>query len=84
VFFQFIYNTILSSIISIFGFCCFWSIFELFQQKKRVKKGWFPQKIKADNKGAGGNLTRYPSALLDTQASLKIQKPLDKIIILSL
>lgn len=28
----------------IFAFSCFWSILELFQQKKRVEKGWFPKK----------------------------------------
>lgn len=25
---------------------CFWSILELFEQKKRVEKGWFPRKAK--------------------------------------
>ena len=25
-----------------FAFSCFWSILELFQQKKRVERGWFP------------------------------------------
>ncbi|MDR0637332.1 MAG: DUF4491 family protein [Spirochaetaceae bacterium] len=40
----FVNNVIFSSIIGIIGFCCFWSIFELFQQKKRVEKGWFPKK----------------------------------------
>jgi hypothetical protein len=40
----YINNTVLSPIISIFGFCCFWSILELFHQIKRVEKGWFPKK----------------------------------------
>ena len=35
-------NTIVSSILGVTGFSCFWSILELFQQEKRVKKGWFP------------------------------------------
>jgi hypothetical protein len=26
------------------AFCSFWSIKELFQQKKRVERGWFPRK----------------------------------------
>jgi uncharacterized membrane protein YfhO len=39
-------NTIISSMFAIIGFCCFWSILELFHQKKRVEKGWFPKKEK--------------------------------------
>lgn len=35
-------NTIVSSIIGVVAFSCFWSILELFEQEKRVKKGWFP------------------------------------------
>ena len=35
-------NTVVSSISGVIGFNCFWSIWELFQQEKRVKKGWFP------------------------------------------
>lgn len=37
---------ILSTILGVFAFSCFWSILELFQQKKRVKKGWFPKNPK--------------------------------------
>lgn len=33
---------VLSAVLGVFGFSCFWSILELFQQEKRVKKGWFP------------------------------------------
>ncbi len=35
-------DTVLSSILGVVGFSCFWSILELFHQEKRVKKGWFP------------------------------------------
>jgi hypothetical protein len=42
----FITNTVISSIIAIKGVCCFWSIIELFHQRKRVEKGWFPKKDK--------------------------------------
>lgn len=35
-------NVVLSSIFSILGFTCFWSIHELKEQSKRVAKGWFP------------------------------------------
>ena len=33
---------VLSAILGVTGFSCFWSILELFQQEKRVSKGWFP------------------------------------------
>jgi hypothetical protein len=35
-------NILLSSICGVFAFSSFWSIKELFEQKKRVLKGWFP------------------------------------------
>jgi hypothetical protein len=31
-----------SALLSVMGFSLLWSILELFQQEKRVKKGWFP------------------------------------------
>ncbi|RKJ07206.1 DUF4491 family protein [bacterium D16-54] len=36
-------STVVSSVISIFGISCLWSIKELFEQERRVKKGWFPK-----------------------------------------
>lgn len=35
-------NLVVSSLLGVLGFSCFWSIQELFEQEKRVKKGWFP------------------------------------------
>lgn len=35
-------NMILSTLLGVFAFSSFWSILEVFQQKKRVEKGWFP------------------------------------------
>ena len=35
-------NIILSAVLGVVGFSCLWSIVELFQQHKRVEKGWFP------------------------------------------
>lgn len=32
-----------SALLGVFAFSCFWSIWELFEQKKRVAKGWFPR-----------------------------------------
>lgn len=34
-------NLYLSIILGVFSFSSFWSILELFEQKERVKKGWF-------------------------------------------
>lgn len=36
-------NTYASVILGVFSFSCFWSILELFEQKERVRKGWFPR-----------------------------------------
>lgn len=35
-------DIVVSSIIGVLAFCFFWSILELFEQEKRVKRGWFP------------------------------------------
>lgn len=35
-------NLTLSIILGVVAFSSFWSIGEVFQQKKRVEKGWFP------------------------------------------
>ena len=36
-------QVILSSLLGVIGASCLWSIGELFEQKKRVDKGWFPK-----------------------------------------
>ena len=38
----FIENIIGASIVGVVGFSCFWSILEVFQQRGRVMRGWFP------------------------------------------
>ena len=40
----------ISSMVGVFAFCCFWSIMELFEQKERVRKGWFPKRPEKKNK----------------------------------
>lgn len=35
-------NTIISAILGVFAFSSFWGILELFEQRERVRKGWFP------------------------------------------
>ena len=37
-------DTTVSTIWGVFSFSCFWSIKEVFDQKKRVEKGWFPKR----------------------------------------
>ena len=39
-------NDILSSVLGVVGCSCLWSIHELFQQRERVRKGWFPMNPK--------------------------------------
>jgi ammonia channel protein AmtB len=34
----------LSALLGITGFTCLWTIKELFDQEKRVRRGWFPRK----------------------------------------
>jgi len=34
--------TLLSIILGVVGCSCMWSILELFEQRERVRKGWFP------------------------------------------
>lgn len=38
----FIDHYIWSTLLGVFAFSCFWSILEVFEQQKRVEKGWFP------------------------------------------
>ena len=46
----FISNVLASVLCGVTGASCLWSIGEIFEQKQRVKKGWFPMnpKRKAD------------------------------------
>jgi hypothetical protein len=41
-------NVIISTLCGVFAFSSFWSIKELFEQKERVKKGWFPKRKKEE------------------------------------
>lgn len=42
----FIENVIGSALLGVLGASLLWSIGELFEQRKRVEKGWFPKKEK--------------------------------------
>ena len=41
-----LHNVVVSASCGVFAFSSFWSIGELFQQRKRVEKGWFPKRKK--------------------------------------
>ena len=38
----FVQYVVISSALAVIGMSSWWSILELFEQEKRVKKGWFP------------------------------------------
>lgn len=39
-------NVLVSALLGVTGFSSLWSILEVFQQEKRVKRGWFPRNPK--------------------------------------
>lgn len=39
-------SSLLSTLLGVFAFSSFWSIKELFEQRERVRKGWFPKNPK--------------------------------------
>ncbi len=41
-------NLLFSAILGVFAFSSFWSIKELFEQRERVRKGWFPKNPKRE------------------------------------
>lgn len=42
----FVNHQIASTILGVIGCSCLWSILEVFQQRERVRKGWFPKNPK--------------------------------------
>ena len=42
----FVRGEILSTVMGGFAFSCFWNIHEMFQQERRVLRGWFPENPK--------------------------------------
>ncbi len=47
-------NYILSALLGVAGFSALWGIGELFSQRKRVEKGWFPRNPKRHPKSDEG------------------------------
>lgn len=44
-----VHNILWSSLLGVFAFSSFWTIKEVFEQKERVEKGWFPMNPKRAN-----------------------------------
>lgn len=44
----FVENVLGSSLLGVFAFSSFWTILEIFEQRERVKKGWFPMNPKRE------------------------------------
>ena len=42
----FVESILASALLGVTGFSSLWTILELFEQKERVKKGWFPKREK--------------------------------------
>ncbi len=51
----FVEQFVVSAGLGVLGFTCLWSILEVFEQKKRVEKGWFPAgpSHRKDTSGSG-------------------------------
>ena len=47
----FIGAVVVSALVCILGFSLLWGIHELFKQRERVKRGWFPKKPEEIKKG---------------------------------
>ncbi|MCD8073376.1 MAG: DUF4491 family protein [Alistipes sp.] len=47
-------NILVSVSLGVFGFSALWGIGELFEQRKRVEKGWFPRNPRRKDKPTGG------------------------------
>ncbi len=43
-------NLVISILLGVVAFSSFWSIGEVFEQKKRVEKGWFPANPRRKNR----------------------------------
>ena len=42
-------NVLLSALLGVFAFSSFWTIKEVFEQRERVRKGWFPKNPKRND-----------------------------------
>lgn len=54
-------NVFWSSLLGVFSFSSFWTIKELFDQRKRVERGWFPRNPKRESR----DIARQTTEVLD-------------------
>jgi hypothetical protein len=47
----FVGSVLWAAVLGVAGFSCLWSILELFKQRRRVEKGWFPRNPKRGRNG---------------------------------
>ena len=47
-------SIVISATLAVIGMSCWWSIVELYEQEKRVEKGWFPANPKRKKKKESG------------------------------
>ena len=67
-------DNMLSPILGVVGCSCLWSILEIFEQKKRVEKGWFPMNPSArTNIGAKTNSNSYLTKQMKHLMPLNLQ-----------
>ncbi len=45
----FVDNQVFSTLLGVIGCSCLWSILEVFEQRERVRKGWFPKNPKRND-----------------------------------
>ncbi len=45
----FVSDILVSTLLGVFAFSSFWSIKEIFEQRERVRKGWFPMNPKREH-----------------------------------
>lgn len=46
-------NLVISSLLSVLGFCYLWGIGEVIAQEKRVERGWYPRNPRRQKGGLG-------------------------------
>lgn len=69
----FIENIYISSLLGVFGASALWGIGELFSQKKRVEKGWFPMNPKRKDQYQKTDKNETPSPVHHSKSQYAIE-----------
>ena len=62
-------NIVWSTLLAVWGASSFWSIGELFEQRKRVEKGWFPKRPEKKERSAVAPCRKGSSAAVTAEAN---------------